>query len=51
MRWAMRIFGGLNMIASILSLYYFAWGIEIHLRKWPGDLTVKSGSYSSPSRL
>jgi hypothetical protein len=37
MRSAMPIFGGLNIIVSILSLYYFAWGIEIHLGKWPGD--------------
>ena len=37
MRWAMRIFGGLNIIASIFSLCYFAWGIQVHLGKWPGD--------------
>lgn len=39
MRWAMRIFGALNIIASIFGLRYFAWGIEIHLGKWPGNPT------------
>ena len=39
MRWAMRIYSALNIIASIFSLCYFAWGIEIHLGKWPGNPT------------
>lgn len=37
MRWALRILGALNILASILSLSYFAWLIEIHLGHWPGD--------------
>lgn len=37
MRWALRILGSLNIIASVLSLSYFAWLIEIHLGHWPGD--------------
>ena len=37
MRWAMRIFGGSNVVASLFGLYYFAWGIQIHLGKWPGN--------------
>jgi len=36
MRWALRILGALNVFASALSLSYFAWGIKIHLGKWPG---------------
>ena len=36
MRWAMRIFGALNIVASLLSLYYFAGMIQLHLGKWPG---------------
>jgi len=36
-RWAMRIFGGSNVVASLFGLYYFAWGIQIHLGKWPGN--------------
>jgi succinate dehydrogenase hydrophobic anchor subunit len=39
MRWAMRILGGLNIVSSLFGLYYFAWGIEIHLGKWPGNPT------------
>lgn len=39
MRWAMRIFGGLNILASLFSLLYLAWGVEIHLGKWPGNPT------------
>jgi hypothetical protein len=37
MRWAMRIFGGSNVVASLFGLCYFAWGIQIHLGKWPGN--------------
>jgi hypothetical protein len=33
----MRFFGGLNIVASLFGLYYFAWGIQIHLGKWPGN--------------
>jgi hypothetical protein len=37
MRWAMRILGGLNILACLLCLYYFFWQIEIHWGKWPGN--------------
>lgn len=40
-RWAMRILGALNVVVSIICLCYFAWGIAIHLGKWPGDPTPK----------
>ena len=37
MRWAIRIFGGLNILPGLLGMYYFAYLIEIHWRKWPGN--------------
>ncbi len=37
MRWTMRVFGTLNILLTVFSLYYFAWGIEIHLGRWPGN--------------
>jgi hypothetical protein len=39
MRWAMRIFGVLNICASVFSLWYFGWIIDIHLGNWPGNPT------------
>ena len=41
MRWAMRIFGALNIIASLLSLYYLYWMIRMHLGRWPGNPTLR----------
>ena len=40
MRWVMRIFGGLNIGAGLFGLYYFAWLIEIHWHKWPGNPSI-----------
>ena len=37
----MRILGALNIVVSIICLCYFAWGVEIHLGKWPGDPSLK----------
>jgi succinate dehydrogenase hydrophobic anchor subunit len=37
MRCALRIFGVLNIVATLFGLYYFAWGIRIHLGRWPGN--------------
>lgn len=39
MRWAMRIFGALNIVASLLSLYYLFGMIQMHMGKWPGNPT------------
>ena len=39
MRRAMRIFGALNIVASLLSLYYFYDMIQMHLGRWPGNPT------------
>lgn len=39
MRWAMRVFGTLNVVASLLSLCYFAGMIQMHLGRWPGNPT------------
>jgi hypothetical protein len=41
MRWAMRVFGTLNIVASLLSLCYFAGMIQMHLGRWPGNLTSR----------
>jgi hypothetical protein len=41
MRWAMRVFGTLNIVASLLSLYYFAGMIQMHLGRWPGNPTAR----------
>ena len=37
MRWVLRIFGGLNILLGIYGMYYFAFMIEMHLGKWPGN--------------
>ena len=37
MRAAMRALGFCNLLTSFCSLYYFVWGIQIHLGRWPGN--------------
>ena len=39
MSWALRIFGGLNILPGIAGMYYFAVMIEMHWGKWPGNPT------------
>jgi hypothetical protein len=45
----MRVFESLNIVAALLSLYYFVWRIEIHLGRGPGNPTSKSRRYFSRS--
>ncbi|HEY2472778.1 MAG TPA: hypothetical protein VGI45_33645 [Terracidiphilus sp.] len=37
MRAAMRALGFCNVLTSFCSLYYFVWGIQIHVGRWPGN--------------
>lgn len=37
MRWALRIFGGLNLLPGIVGIYYFATMLEMHWGRWPGN--------------
>ena len=37
MRAAMRALGFCNLLISFCSLYYFVWGIQVHLGRWPGN--------------
>ena len=37
MRAAMRALGFCNLLTSFCSLYYFVWGIQVHLGRWPGN--------------
>jgi hypothetical protein len=41
MRWVMRVFGTLNIVACLLSLYYFAAMIQMHSGRWPGNPTPR----------
>ena len=35
--WTMRIFGGINILAAMFGIYYFALMIDIHWGRWPGN--------------
>jgi hypothetical protein len=37
MRWALRIFGGLNIFPGIVGMYFFAVEVQAHWGRWPGN--------------